>query len=366
MSVWERGRQALPLDPELAEGSLSRGGEAPFAGQHRKASRYPKGMVKMRRIATLLGGCALLASLASAGWSQNWPSSSQAVRLLTQTAAELASFDLDGEIATYTRKNLWEYINGEAERYFAYDYEWTVAAGFKDLRSNVSTAVDIFRFATPLDAFGAATIDRDPAVPGEIIPLGGQASLISAYWAGNQIHVWRGPLYVRILPGSLSDRLRPAALELAQAVVSRLPLMEKDPPVFKIPPTRGLIAESVKFRRRDVLGQAFLKNALLALYGRRLPNRKLDVDMELLLFDGTDPRGARSTHDHLGKYLGEGGAVRPVASLGEAAFVVRHPRHGMTYAMRQGRYVAMLRKVKNSAAAEAMLREIGKNIRLAR
>lgn len=319
----------------------------------------------MRRGLMTVAGAAMLWSAAPAT-AQDWPTALQTTALLEEIAGSLDSFNIDAEVETYTRANLREYINREAERYFAYDYEWTVTGPFKDKRSGALIALDVYRFGAALDAFGAATIDRDPAAPAEIVPLPGQTATIAAYFTGNRLHIWRGPLYVRIVPGALGDGLRPAALELGQAVAERLPLMEKELAVFRLLPMRGLIAESLKFQRRNVLGQAFLNDALLATYGRRLPDRKLDVDMELLLFDGQDLAGAQATFASLEKHLAGGGEVRPVAALGEAAFIVRHGTHGPTHVMRQGRYVVMLRQVKRADAAEAMLREIGKNIRLAR
>lgn len=319
----------------------------------------------MRQGLMLLAGAAILSGAAPAA-SQDWPTAPGMTALIEGVAARLDTFDLHGPVETYTRENLREYLKGEAERYFAYDYEWTVTGRLRDKRSGALIALDVYRFRADLDAFGAATIDRDPATPGEIIPLPGQRSPVAAYFTGNRLHVWRGPLYVRIVPAALGDNLRPAVLELGQAVAESLPVVEKDPAVFRLLPTRGLIAESLKFQRRNVLGQAFLANALLATYGRRLPERKLDVDMEMLLLDGQDVAGAQATFTALEKHLAGGGEVRPMAALGEGAFIVRHATHGPTHVMRQGRYVVILRQVKRADAAEAMLREIGKNIRLAR
>lgn len=310
--------------------------------------------------------CLLLCALGGIACAQDWPSAQGTVAILQQVDAELAQAELVGDPAIYTSNNLAEYLRDKAKRYFAYDYQWTVASSFTDLRSRVRVSADVYRFASDLDAFGAYSIDRDPRVPGEVIPLAGQASLVAAYWSGNQLHVWRGPLYVRLVPADAKPALRPAVLVLGQSIVERLPVVKRDPPVFAIPPTRNLVVESVKFQRRDVLGDSALKNALIGTYGRRTGERELAVDMELLLLDGGDKNGAQQTYAALQRLLAKGGAVRPVGALGQAAITVRHAEYGKTYAMKQGRYVAMLRRVRNAQAAEAVLREIGKNIRLAK
>lgn len=320
----------------------------------------------MRHGLMMMAGAAMLLWFAGPVAAQEWPSATQTTALLQDIAARLDDFDLHGEVRTYTRENLRQYIKQEAERYFAYDYQWTVVGMFRDTRSEALITVDVFRFRDTMDAFGAATIDRDPAAPGEFVPLPGQRSPIAAHFSGNRLHVWRGPLYVRIVPGAPGDGLKVAAMELGQAVTEGLPAVEREPAVFRLLPTRGLIVESLKFQRRDVLGQGLFESALLATYGRRLPDRKLDVDMHMLLFDGQDPAGAQAVFSSLEGHLAGDGDVRPVAALGEAAFIVRHATHGPTHVMRQGRYVVMLRQVKRADAAEALLREIGKNIRLAR
>lgn len=293
-----------------------------------------------------------------------WPSAAETAALVRQVALGLDQFLMPSEPGIYTRENLQEYLGDAAERYFAYRYQWTVACRLTDRRSDVVLAADVFRFETDLDAFGAFSVDRDPRTPGELVPLPGQTGIVSAFWAGNQIHVWRGPLYLRFIPASLKPTLKPVVLELAQAVVQELPRPVRDPAVFALPPTRGLLLESVKFIRRNVLGQESLACALSATYGRRTPQKKLDVDCELLIFDGDTDAGALRTLEALREFLSKGGSPRPLAALGEAAFTLRHRELGMAYAMKQGRYVALVYQAKDPSAAEAMLRDIGKRIRL--
>jgi hypothetical protein len=319
----------------------------------------------MRRVCLTFAVAASLGALATAGWTQGWPTAAEAAQLLTRVGTGAASFTPAGPVATYTRANLWEYIDGDAERYFAYDYQWTAALALKDTKSGTRISADLYCFRTDLDAFGAFSMGRDPAPPAQVDLLPGQGSALTAYWAGNQLHVWRGPLYLRVIPGSLKPDIKPSVLALAQAVLKDLPPMKQDPTIFRIPSARGLIPESVRFERKAVLGQEALRNALIASYGSRLPG-KLTVDMELYLFDGSTQPGAVATFATLQDLLSGEGSPRPVAALGEAAFALRHARYGQTYVMRQGTYVAMLRQVKDNGAAENRLREIGTNARLAK
>ena len=298
------------------------------------------------------------------GWAVEWPDQTTTAGLLQKAGEQSPAFAVSGDIGVYTRANLRQLIGATAERIFAYDYQWTVAATYRASEAGADVSVHIYRFGSDIDAFGAYSVDRDPKVPGGLMPLDRPTPPVAAYWRGNQLHVWRGPLYVRVVPSGLQESLKDAVLQLARTVLAKLPVA-KTPAIFGIPPQRGLIVEAVKFHRRNVLKQPSLGSALSGLYGRRAPN-KLDVDMELLLFVGQSPEAAEATYEALQAYLRKGGAPRPIAALGQAAFTIRHSHHGLTYVMRQGKYVVMLAQVKDKSAAEGFLREIGKNIRLAR
>jgi hypothetical protein len=291
-----------------------------------------------------------------------WPSAPQAATLLREARTAPAGFQLSGEMRLYDRDNLRDYLGRDADGFLGYDYQWTAAAVFKHPADGLSVAVDVSGFRTDLDAFRAFSLGRDVLAAGEPVALPGQASVLSTYWVGSRLYVSRGPLYLRFLPAGVKGEVRAQVLSLAQVLLAAFPLPAQDPPLFRIPPVRGLIAESVRFQRRNVLGQEALSNALTATYGRRLPG-KLLPDLELYLFDGGSSEGARRTFEALRRYLGAAQEPTPVASLGEAAFALHHPVHGQTVVMRQGRYVAMVRRVRDPSEAEALLREVARRAR---
>jgi hypothetical protein len=289
----------------------------------------------------------------------------QAADLLRNLPTGAPGVTLQGDPATYDIATLRDYLGQDAERYFTYDYQWTVSARLHDGKSGTGLTVDIFRFAGELDAFGAFSLARDPLVPAQMIPLEGQTPGLSAYWAGNQLHVWRGPLYLRITPASAAGDLSAVALVVGQALTEQLPAAGQVPGIFKVAPARDLILETVRYQRRNVLGQTGLGPALIASYGRRQPG-KLVVTAELLLFETPNPAGAQTTFATLQTLLTAETQASPVAALGEACLALRHATYGQVYLIRQGRYIGMLRQVKDPQAAEATLRELAKNARQAK
>jgi hypothetical protein len=290
------------------------------------------------------------------------PSPEEAAGWLRAAASDVKELKLQGDVALYTRENLRKYIDGDADRHFAYQFQWTVSSQWAPLSGGNTIAADLYCYATNLDAFGAFSQDRDATAPAELVAIPGQTTL-SAYWAGNQLHLWRGPLYLRVIPATLQDTARPAVLALAKAVAAQLPPPGADPPVFKLPPTRDLILESVKFQRVNVLGRPELSEALLATYGRRKPDRSLQVLAQMYLFDTGSAAQAMQTYAQLLAVVSSDQTPTPVAALGDAAVSGRDRRLGQFYLVRQGACVTLMTQVASAPEAEALLRELGRNIR---
>lgn len=289
-----------------------------------------------------------------------WPSAGEVSRMLSAVPGDLPTASLASGPDAYTRADLTTIAGPLAKDMFAYEYNWSIAATYRI--GGAEVRAELHRFASDLDAFGAHSAIRDPQVPGQVIPLDRPTNVIAAFWAKDALHVWRGPFFVRFVPTAMGDAGRNAALQLAPVVLGKLPPMPSSPRLFSIPPDRGMVVESVKFQRKDVLGQPALRNALRAMYGRRLPG-KIDAEMHLWLIDALNPSGAMQAFAAVRGYLMQAAIPRPLGALGEEAIVLRHPKHGQAYVMREGAYVAVLEQVKDAQAAEAVLRTIGKNVR---
>jgi hypothetical protein len=305
---------------------------------------------------------ALCAALACAAHAADTPTAPQAAGWLRAAAAEVKDLKLKGDVALYTRDDLRKYIDGDADRHFAYHFQWTASSTWVPAAGGSTVAADVYCYATSLDAFGAFSQDRDASLPAELVAIPGQTTL-SAYWAANQLHLWRGPLYLRVIPATFKDTAKPTVLALAAAVAAQLPAAGPDPALFKLPPTRDLIIESVKFQRANVLGRAELSDALLATYGRRKPDRTLQATAQMYLFDTAGADAAQDTYGRLLKVVSAGQAPTPVAALGDAAVSGRDRRLGQYYLVRQGPCVTLLTQITSATDAEALLRELGRNIR---
>ena len=95
---------------------------------------------------------------------------------------------LEGPVKTYTPDDLFEYINGEAELYLQYGFKDLVSGFYlKDKDEKQGVSADIYRMASPLEAFGLYT-----PVPGD----GGQNR-------SGRLRGFCQPFPVDVLPGAL-------------------------------------------------------------------------------------------------------------------------------------------------------------------
>jgi hypothetical protein len=103
---------------------------------------------------------------------------------------EFTGWKLSGEIQTFDPKTLYEYINGAADLYLAYDFEELKAAEYQnDRKANVT--VDVYRHKTPNDAFGIYSQERLPSANYNDIGIQG-------YSEKEILNFFAGTYYVKI------------------------------------------------------------------------------------------------------------------------------------------------------------------------
>ena len=61
-------------------------------------------------------------------------------------------------VATYDDSNLWEYINGAADQFIAYDFQELYSCEMKS--ENMEGVIDVYNMGNPLNAFGIYKTER--------------------------------------------------------------------------------------------------------------------------------------------------------------------------------------------------------------
>lgn len=163
-------------------------------------------------------------------------------------SGEIAGWEADGAMLRYEPDNLWEYIDGAAENFLAYEFEEVVVRDYRD-DNDRGLKVEIYRLGSPLMAFGVYSRFRGPDL--HFVSIGAEG-FIDPY----SLHFWKGACYVKVAVFEESAELADAMERFAGAVAAKIPGESAFPPEVDCFPTAGLIDRSVTYITEGVLGSA--------------------------------------------------------------------------------------------------------------
>ena len=231
----------------------------------------------------------------------------------------------DGQI--YDTESIYAYIDGHAEVYMAYGMVRCLSRRYSGPEGEPDIVLDLFEQASPADAFGVFTHDRD----GEEVEVG-QGALFRHGW----LSFWKGSWFGSVYAEGDSEASAEAVLALGRAAAETIEEIGEVPPLVAELPASGLDLRSVRFlHTQEILnGVVYLgyENALQfgpevdAVVGRY---QRPEGTAWLLLVDYPDDASAE---------LAEGGAI-------EAGIAVR----------RQGSRLAAVLAAEPQAAGDGLL-----------
>jgi hypothetical protein len=161
----------------------------------------------------------------------------------------VAGFAADGQDATYDRKTIFDYIDGGAEVYLAYDMRGCLSRRYV-ASGEPAVVLDLFDMGTSADAFGAFTLDRD----GEPLKVG-EDGLSREGW----IRFWKGRFFVSIYAERETAGAREAALRLARTIEAGIKEKGGRPKILERLPKGGLETRSVRYLHSHILLEGFLR-----------------------------------------------------------------------------------------------------------
>jgi hypothetical protein len=138
----------------------------------------------------------------------------------------------------YDRESIFSYIDGHAEVYLAYGMQSCLARRYSAPSGEADIALDVFEMASPADAYGVFTYDRD----GEKVDIG-HDGLYRYGW----LSFWKGPFFVSVTAESESAASREAVLALGRSVGALIEGEGALPSIVGELPAGGLDASSVRF-----------------------------------------------------------------------------------------------------------------------
>jgi hypothetical protein len=235
---------------------------------------------------------------------------------------------------TYTRADLYEYIDGNADLFLSYGFADAAVGDYAPASGEGWISVDVYNMGTPLQAFGIFGVEKP--VPGTVFANPPPTAALGAqeYASDGLIAFWKGPYYVKVSLVEGEDR--DAARRLAEVAAERVADQPAMPAELQRLPAGKRVCGSERYVKSGALGHDFLVEVVSADYPLGHGIGTLHVaDL------GTQQKAAAG-YTKLRQFETSAGAVvADVAGVGEKAFAVRDSYYGETVAAVTGRFLVI-------------------------
>ena len=152
--------------------------------------------------------------------------------------------------ARYTPDTLYEYIDGAAELYRAFDFQRGISRRYvRPDQGDATVTVDVFELARPEDAFGLFAHGREGTPDEVLVPDVGQGAQ-----ASDGVFVfWKGREYVSILGYPETPPVRALVPQLARAIAAAITETGHEPALLDALPLPGRVEASVRYFHHPLL-----------------------------------------------------------------------------------------------------------------
>jgi hypothetical protein len=222
---------------------------------------------------------------------------------------EMAGWKESGEIQTFIPKTLFEYIDGGADIYLAYDFQ-ELKVGEYSNEKKASVIVEIYHHKTPTLAFGIYSQERLPDA--NFLDIGAQG-----YIETNVLNFVAGPYYVKINSFKTGPDDRDVLIAFAKKVSETLGERGALPSIVSSFPEEGKKKNSEKFISKNFLGYSFLHSAFTADY------ELFGTTFKLFVIEAADKNECK---DMIQKYVEQ--TEKTEKNVTEGRYLIRDRHHG--------------------------------------
>lgn len=222
---------------------------------------------------------------------------------LLPASESIEDWKKDDDHLIYYADELWEYINGAAEGFLAYDVKAVIAQDYAG-GSGSGLKVEIYDHQTPIMGFGIYSQHRGPSL--QFLDIGTEG-----FGDEYSIQFWKGRYYVKINVYEASDAMTGAMRRFAEAVAAAIPGKREFPHQLRAFPGDGLDVKSLTYLTEGVLGRGRFPHAFAGSYERE------GASGRLYLFPLADVVQAGAL---AGWYAGETGSELSGHSAGEVPY----------------------------------------------
>ena len=249
----------------------------------------------------------------------------------------------------FTKKTLFEHIDGQAELFFKYGFRQCTSAVFKNRKQPEDQIdSDIYDMGNTLQAFGIFSRLRTEARPGGL-------GLDSALDERSALF-YQGKYFVMLYA---SEENLAVLKELATQIASKIPNSSPPPRELDYFPKAGLKAGSLQYFPAGLLGHQFLKGGFQGIY----PSGEKEVHLFLALFK--EPRDVERAFDAFKEYLTQKGKMTPRLTPESGFKTLRgeSPYQGKIVIVRKGSYLLGGMGPEIGEREEGLLAEFVKNVK---
>ncbi|OGP64582.1 MAG: hypothetical protein A2169_15740, partial [Deltaproteobacteria bacterium RBG_13_47_9] len=181
---------------------------------------------------------------------------------------------------TYTKKTLFEHINGQAELFFKYGFQKSVFAIYQNTKGPENQIeLDIYDMGNALQAFGIFSRFRNEERPGGIG--------LDSYLNDHSVFFYKGKYFVMLYATeSNSTTLKQLAILISTKILDLSP----PPKEIGFFPKDGLKPGSIQYFSEGLLGYKFLKRGFQGIYVEKTEEKAMvkvkaeDENQEYRLF----------------------------------------------------------------------------------
>ena len=143
----------------------------------------------------------------------------------------------------YDEKTIFEYINGGAEVYKAYNMRACLSRRYAST-NGPAIVLDIFDMGSAADAYGVFTHDMD----GKPVDIGQNARLQPGW-----LSFWKSHFFVSIYAEDDTEATQKALKELAEKVAAGISEQGERPKILSQLPTVGLLSQSIRYLHHPIV-----------------------------------------------------------------------------------------------------------------
>lgn len=200
---------------------------------------------------------------------------------------EVRSWKLTEAPQNYFPETLFEYINGAAEIYLAYEFNELIVGQYQKGNQGASLSIEIYDMGDKKNSFGIYSAERFPG--SKFISLGTQG-----YLEDEALNFIIGKFYIKLLCFDCGEESEDFLTLFSQEIVGKVKDKGGLPTILELFPEEGLVQNSEKFILRNFMGYSFFHNGYIANY------RLEEIEFDCFFVEGEK---AEDVLNMLGKYL---------------------------------------------------------------